>query len=87
MHLPASLVRNFSTFGGARVEGGGASRVGLVVKNSCQCRRHKRRRFHPWVRKIPLEGGMATRSCFCQENLRDRILAGYSPWDRRVERD
>ena len=45
LHLPASLVRNF-TFGGApsgtsllvgpRVEGGGASRVGLVVKNQRQ---------------------------------------------------
>ena len=23
-------------------------------KSACQCRRHKRRRFNPWVRKIPL---------------------------------
>ena len=28
----------------------------------CQCRRCKRRGFHPWVRKIPLEEGMATHS-------------------------
>ena len=29
---------------------------------ACQCRRHKRLRFYPWVRKIPLEAGMATHS-------------------------
>ena len=29
---------------------------------TCQCRRHKRQGFHPWVGKIPLEEGMATRS-------------------------
>ena len=29
----------------------------------CQCKRHKRHRFHPWVRKIPaLEEGMAAHS-------------------------
>ena len=33
---------------------GGASQVVLVVKNcACQCRRHKRHRFDPWVREIP----------------------------------
>ena len=29
---------------------------------ACQCRRHKRHRFNPWVGKIPLEEGMATNS-------------------------
>ena len=29
---------------------------------TCQCRRHKRQGFHPWVGKIPLEEGMATHS-------------------------
>ena len=31
------------------------SRVTLVIKKkpTCQCRRHKRHRFNPWVRKIP----------------------------------
>ena len=29
---------------------------------ACQCRRHKRHRFDPWVGKIPLEEGMATHS-------------------------
>ena len=29
---------------------------------ACQCRKHRRHGFHPWVRKIPLEGAMATHS-------------------------
>ena len=37
----------------------------------CHCRRHKRCRFCPWVRKIPLEEGMATHSS---------ILAWKIPW-------
>ena len=28
-----------------------ASQVALVVESACQCRRHKRRRFDPWVGK------------------------------------
>ena len=44
---------------------------------TCQCRRHKRSWFHPWVWKlIPslgLEEGMATHSSYsCLENLTDR---------------
>ena len=31
---------------------------------ACQCRRHKRCGFDPWVRKISLEEGMATHSSF-----------------------
>ena len=38
---------------------------------ACQCRRHKRRRFDPWVRRIPLEEGRATHSS---------ILAWRIPW-------
>ena len=37
----------------------------------CQCRRHKRCGFYPWVGKIPLEEGMATHSS---------ILAWRIPW-------
>ena len=37
----------------------------------CQCRRHKRLGFDPWVGKIPLEEGMATHSS---------ILAWRIPW-------
>ena len=38
---------------------------------TCQCRRRKRCRFNPWVRKIALEEGMATHSS---------ILACSIPW-------
>ena len=37
----------------------------------CQCRRHKRLRFDPWVGKSPLEESMATHSS---------ILAWRIPW-------
>ena len=38
---------------------------------TCQCKKHKRRGFDPWVGKIPLEKGMATYSS---------ILAWKIPW-------
>ena len=38
---------------------------------TCQCRRHKRCGFDPWVRKMPLEEGMATHAS---------ILAWRVPW-------
>ena len=40
-------------------------------ESTCQCRRHRRCWFHPWVGKIPLEEGMATQSS---------ILAWRIPW-------
>ena len=50
-------------------------------RTHCQCRKHKKHGFNPWVRRVPLEKGMAAHS---------RILAwripwteepgGYSPW-------
>ena len=38
---------------------------------ACQCRRHRRHGFDPWVRKIPLEEKVVTYSS---------ILAGKTPW-------
>ena len=38
---------------------------------ACQCRRHERHGFDPWVWEDPLEEGMATHSS---------ILAWRSPW-------
>ena len=40
-------------------------------KPICQCRRPKRHRFDPWVRKIPLEEGITTHPS---------ILALRIPW-------
>ena len=46
--------------------------VALMLKEpTCQCRRHKRCRFSPWVGKIPLEKAMATTSS---------ILDWKMPW-------
>ena len=46
--------------------------VALMLKEpTCQCRRHKRCKFNPWVRKIPLEKELATHSS---------ILAWKIPW-------
>ena len=44
-HVSSALFFLHDTVGFA----GGAS----GKEPSCQCRRHKRRGFHPWVRKIP----------------------------------
>ena len=41
----------------------------------CQCRRHRRRGFDPWVRKIPWRREMATRSS---------ILAWEIPWTEQL---
>ena len=38
--------------------------------------RHRRRGFDPWVRKIPLEEGMATHSS---------VLAWEIPWTEELE--
>ena len=39
---------------------------------SCQCRRHKRHEFNPWVRKIPGGGHGNSLQYSCLENPRDR---------------
>ena len=41
------------------------------VEPACQCRRHKRRRFHPWVGKIPWRRAWQAIPVF---------LPGESPW-------
>ena len=44
---------------------------------TCLCRRCRRHKFDPWVRKIPLEEGMASHSS---------ILAWKIPWTERTGR-
>ena len=67
----------------------GTSQVVLMVKNApCQCRRHKRRGFNPWVRRIPWRREWQPSPVFLPgESHGQRSLAGYSPLDRRVRRD
>ena len=48
---------------------------------TCQCRRHKRWGFNPWVRKIPWRRSVATHSTILGWRTHEqRSLAGYSPW-------
>ena len=56
---------------------------------ACQYRRHKRRGFNPWVRKIPWRRAQPpTPVLLSGETYGQRILAGYSPWDHtRVRQD
>ena len=48
---------------------------------ACQCMRHKRWGFDPWVGKIPCSGAQQPTPVFLPgESHRQRRLAGYSPW-------
>ena len=50
-------------------------------ETACQCRRHKRCGFDPWVRTIPLEESLEPTPVFLPgEAHGQRSLAGYSPW-------
>ena len=47
---------------------------------ACQCRRHKRRGFNPWVGKIPWRRAWQSTSVFLPgESHGQRNLASYSP--------
>ena len=48
---------------------------------ACQCRRHKRRGFNPWVRKIPWSREWQPTPIFLLgKSHGQRSLVGYSPW-------
>ena len=45
---------------------------------TCQCRRHKRHGFHPWVRKIPWRRAWKPTPIFLpRESHGQRNLGGY----------
>ena len=51
---------------------------------ACQCRRHKRCRFDPWVGKIPWIGKWQPIPVFLPGKSRgQRTLADFSPWVRK----
>jgi len=59
---------------------GGASGKELA----CQCRRHKRLRFNPWVGKIPWKRAWQPTPVFLAgESHGQRGLAGYSLWGHK----
>ena len=51
---------------------------------SCQCRRHKRRGFDPWVGKILWRRAWQPTPVFLLgESHRQRSLVGYCPWGHK----
>ena len=53
-------------------------------ESTCQCRRHKRHRFDPWVGKIPWRRAwQLTAVVLPRESHGQRSLAGYSPWGHK----
>ena len=52
-----------------------------LVKNLLQCRRHRKHRFDPWVRKILWRRKWQPILVFLPEKSHGvRSLVGYSPW-------
>ena len=50
----------------------------------CQCRRCKRHRFDPWIRKIPWKRAWQPSPVFLPGEFHgQRSLAGYGPWGHR----
>ena len=53
-------------------------------ETACQCRRPKRCRFNPWVRKIPWRRKRLSTPVFLSgESHGQRSLAGHSPWGHK----
>ena len=51
---------------------------------SYQCRRYEKRRFDPWVKKIPWRRKWQPTPVFLSgEPHGQRIMVGYSPWGRK----
>lgn len=56
----------------------GASQVGTVLKNQpCQCRRLKKRGYHPWVGKILRGQDKPTSVFLAVKSQEQRSLVGY----------
>ena len=51
---------------------------------TCQCRRHRRLGFNPWVAKIPWRRKRQSTSVLLRgQSHVQRSLTGYSPWGQR----
>ena len=54
-------------------------------ESACQCRKQKRRRFDPWVAKIPWRRKWHPTPVFLPgESHGQRSLVGYSPWGHKT---
>ena len=53
-------------------------------ESACHCRRYKRLRFDPWIRKIPWSREWQRSPVFFPwESYGQRNLEGYGPWDHK----
>ena len=52
----------------------------MVKESACQCKRHKRRGFDPWVSKNFLEEEMATHSQLRGDVFHSSVLDRRIPW-------
>ena len=50
-------------------------------ESTCPCKRHKRRRFNPWVRKIPWRRKQQPSLELLPGKSHGQSQVGYSPWD------
>ena len=98
--LPATSYRNLCPVGlssekafipsvgnskGRRYVHTAASLVAQWQRSCLQCRAARRRHgFDPWIRKFPLEEGMAPAPVFLPgESHGQRSLLGYGPWEHK----
>ena len=78
--LSTRLLREFCEVTGLKGFPGGAS----GKEPACQCRRHKRCRFDPRVRKIPWRKKWQPSPVFFPGKFHgQRSLVGYGPWGRK----
>ena len=55
----------------------------MINESACQCRRHRKCRWEPWVRKIPWRRKWQPPPVFLlRESCGQRSLEGCSPWGR-----
>ena len=75
--LSVSRARGKGSWGAHKGFPGGAN----GKEPTCHCRKHKRCRFDPWVRKIPWRRAWQPTPVFLPgESHGQRSLVGYSPW-------
>ena len=58
----------------------GSFQVVSGKESTCQCRRHERCRFDPWIAKIPWRKWQPTPVFLPGKFHEQRSLVGYSPW-------
>ena len=88
------LLLSFCDFGGYQTDISGMKMLHLVVnifhrwnsgkESACQCKRHRKCRFYPWMGKIPWSRKWQPTPVFLPGTSHgQRSLTGYRPWGRK----